>query len=83
MNTHLTSLTNFPLNQPYSVAPWNYPGTESVITIPADVVDWVIVELRDAPDAVSADPASYVAKQAAFVLDNGSVVDGWYLHFII
>ncbi len=29
MNTNLT-LDEFPLSQPYSGSPWNYPGTENV-----------------------------------------------------
>ncbi len=64
-----------PLSQPYNTTPWNYNGTESVISIPnTDVVDWVVVELRDAPDVVSATEATTIDKQAAFLLRDGSVV---------
>ncbi|MBN3034500.1 MAG: hypothetical protein JW861_02875 [Bacteroidales bacterium] len=38
------------------------------------MVDWILVELRDAPDAPSAGSATVVARQAAFLLKNGSVV---------
>ncbi|WP_247234031.1 GEVED domain-containing protein [Telluribacter sp. SYSU D00476] len=37
--------------QPYSGSPWNYAGTESVDSYPADVVDWVLVSLRTSPSA--------------------------------
>jgi len=78
MNTDLTGhpepVEGFPLSQPYNTAPWNYNGTESVVTIPPDVVDWVLVELRDATDAASATPATIIATQAAFLLSDGSVV---------
>ena len=75
MNTNLTDLTILPLSQPYNVAPWNYPGTESVDSIPnADVVDWVLVELRDTTDASLATGETIIARQAVFLLNDGSVV---------
>ncbi len=76
MNTGLNSAGLIPLNQPYNTSPWNYPGTESVAAIPnAGVVDWVLVELRDAPDSASATSAATVARKAAFILNDGSIVD--------
>jgi len=78
MNTTLTNSTistNFPLSQPYITPPWNYPGTENVSVIPPNVVDWVLVEIRDASDAASADEATIADQQAAFLLNDGSVVD--------
>jgi hypothetical protein len=64
-----------PFNQPYNTSPWNYSGNESVAAIPnGNVVDWVLVELRDAPDAASALPGTAVEQQAAFVLKNGTIV---------
>lgn len=64
-----------PLSQPYNTAPWNYNGSESVPSIPsADIVDWVLIEFRDATDAAFATSASTFEKQAAFLLQNGSVV---------
>ncbi len=74
MNTNLTLLNEFPLSQPYSGSPWNYSGTEEVVTVPENVVDWVLVELRDATDAATATAATRIAWQAAFVLSDGSVV---------
>ncbi len=64
-----------PLAQPYNVAPWNYNGTESVTIIPnANVVDWMLIELRDAATAAQATSGTMVARQAAFILNNGKVV---------
>ena len=75
MTTGLNVENDIPLAQPYNTAPWNYAGTENVGSIPnADVVDWVLVELRDAANAGSADPSTTIALQAAFLLKNGSVV---------
>ena len=59
-----------PLSQPFTGAPWSYSGTESVTSIPADVVDWVLLELRDKNDNTQ-----IVKKQAAFILNSGHVVD--------
>jgi hypothetical protein len=73
MNTNI--LGEIPLSQPFNVAPWNYSGTESVDTIPADVVDWVLIELRDTTDASLATGETIIARLAAFLLNDGSVVD--------
>jgi photosystem II stability/assembly factor-like uncharacterized protein len=75
MNTTLNTNGLIPLDQPYNTSPWNYAGTENVISIPSGVVDWVLIELRDAVDAASAIPATIVERQAAFLLDNGKIVD--------
>jgi hypothetical protein len=63
-----------PLSQPYNFAPWNYPGTETVTAIPNNVVDWVLIELRDAVNATSANSATRIARQSCFLLKDGSVV---------
>ncbi len=59
-----------PLVQPYNTAPWNYSGSESVASIPAGVVDWVLLELR-----TSTTPASRVAYKAGFIKQDGSIVN--------
>jgi serine protease AprX len=64
-----------PLSQPYNVTPWNYNGIESVAVIPnANIVDWVLLELRDAASAAQATSGTIVGRQAAFLLNNGKVV---------
>ncbi len=75
MSVNLTNLPEFPLTQPYGMAPWNYGGSESVGAIPnPNVVDWMLVELRDAADAASATSSTMMDRQAAFLLNNGRVV---------
>jgi hypothetical protein len=78
MSTSLNIANLIPLNQPYSSDPsakWHYTGTESVPGIPnADVVDWVMIELRDAPSASGATGTTMVDEKAAFILKDGSVV---------
>ena len=74
MNTSLNP-DNIPESQPFDIAPWNYSGTESAVPIPsADIVDWVLVELRDTTQASLADTTTIIGRQAAFVLNDGSIV---------
>jgi len=78
MNTGLNNNGIIPLNQPYSVSPFNYTGTESVIAIPnANVVDWVLVELRKPTPALpeNATSGTIVGRKAGFLLNDGSIVD--------
>jgi hypothetical protein len=77
MTTALNSSGHLPLTQPYNVSPWNYSGGETVASIPnTNIVDWVLIELRETPgDASSAIPSTMLDKKAGFILKNGSVVD--------
>lgn len=70
-----TQLNNdlLPLSQPYNQAPWNYTGVEQIANLnemPADMVDWVLVEARDPAN----DDALLTAK-AALLLADGTVRD--------
>jgi hypothetical protein len=70
MSTSLKDLSFIPLNQPYNVSPWSYTGSESVSNIPADVVDWILLELRSETSS-----STRIMERAAFVKNDGSVVD--------
>ena len=74
MATALNSGGLLPLSQPYNMEPWYYTGTESVDVMPANVVDWVLIELRDATSAANADLNTRFARQAALLLNNGNIV---------
>lgn len=75
MNTHLNP-GDLPLNQPYNTPPWNYNGTESVVSIPNDsIVDWVMVELRDAPSSSQATGSTIIEQRAVFIIKNGKIAD--------
>ncbi|MCD4736354.1 MAG: hypothetical protein K8R53_09940, partial [Bacteroidales bacterium] len=74
MELNLNQAGLVPLVQPYNTSPWNYSGGESVVTIPnTNVVDCVLVELRDAADVASG--GIIIARKAAFLLDDGTIVD--------
>jgi hypothetical protein len=68
MDNTLYTASQIPLSQPYNVPPWNYNGTESVASIPADVVDWVLVELRTGPLETE-----LFERKAAFIMTDGSI----------
>lgn len=70
MNTFLASLGEVSPGHPYSGAPWNYAGSDTVEVIPDGAVDWVLVSLRS--DTV---PDSTKATRAAFLMSDGSIAD--------
>jgi hypothetical protein len=70
MSTALQDSNLVPYDQPYGVSPWNYQGKECINTMPNNVVDWVLVELRDADDNTM-----LIERKAALLLSNGHVVD--------
>ena len=75
MNTDLNPFY-IPNNQPYNISSLDYDGSESFGAVPnADVVDWVLVELRETSgSAATATAATMVARQAALFLKNGEIV---------
>jgi hypothetical protein len=78
MRTTLNTSGLLPLTQPYNTVPFNYPGTESVSSIPnTNIVDWVLVELRKPSTGLAADaqPSTFIGRKAGFLLNNGTVVD--------
>lgn len=68
MRTTLNNGGIIPLNQPFNTSPWNYTGTETVTTVPANVTDWILVELRSTSTTV-------VDRRAAFIKNDGTLVD--------
>jgi len=86
MSTGLNTSGYLPLAQPYNptlpyydiVDPgelkWLYGGSESVGAIPPDVVDWVLVQLREADLPENATSATILDTQAAFLKNDGTVV---------
>ena len=68
MTTTLSAQGIVPKYQPFKVAPWNYLGTEVSATLPSNLVDWVIIELRS-------DPTTLVSRRAGLLLSDGSIID--------
>lgn len=66
MSTNLNTNDQIPLSQPFA----NYSRIESVTSIPSNVVDWVLVELR-----TNTNKDSWVAKRAGFLRNDGFIMD--------
>ncbi|MBN1340015.1 MAG: hypothetical protein JXA03_11870, partial [Bacteroidales bacterium] len=63
-----------PPGQPYDIVPWLYHGPESVPAIPNnDVIDWVLLELRDTTDASLAKGITAIDTLAAFIMNDGHI----------
>ena len=76
MATNLNNLNLIPTLQPYSGIPWNYEGTEVVGAIPGNVVDWILIQLRETPGGAStATPDKTIATRACFLMKDGSIKD--------
>jgi hypothetical protein len=78
MDTDLAEQGLIPLQQPFNMPPWNYEGGEEVASIPVDIVDWVLVELRETsggPETATA--ATMVLRRALMLRNDGRVVDPW------
>lgn len=76
MNTTLNDNGHLPLDQPYNMAPWNYSGTESVASMPLDIVDWILVELREtAGGPETATSGTMIDRRALLLRNDGEIVD--------
>lgn len=72
MSTALNQAGLLPLAQPYAGAPWTYGDPETLTSVPADMVDWVLVTLfkgghEDASGLVISD------RKALLLKDNGDI----------
>jgi hypothetical protein len=73
MSTALNSYIPLACSTAYSNI--GYTGPEAVAAIPnADVVDWILIELRDATNAASANSGTIVETVAGFLLKSGLIV---------
>jgi plastocyanin len=84
MSTVLADKGFMPLQHPYNPAlpyysnffpVWLHLGNESVPAIPAGVVDWVVVEYRDALTASEATGATALSRNVYFINSDGYIVD--------
>lgn len=70
MNTHLTDDGLLPMKQPFTTPPFSYLGTETIEIPPADVVDWVLLQVRDGTDMTT-----ILATKALLLRKDGLVID--------
>ncbi len=76
LRTDLYDMGLMSVNQPFDTAPWNYDGQESLnVAAGTQVAAWVLVEFRQTDgDASTATPDKVIARQAALLLADGSIV---------
>ena len=70
MNNDLYNNGKLPAIQPYHSFPWNFEKSATNSSLPNTVVDWVMVEVRDANDV-----NTILERQAALLLEDGTIVD--------
>lgn len=72
MSAHLNAAQLLPLTQPFNRTPWNYAGAEGIASpyvLPANIVDWVLVEVRHAATQ------QVVGRRAALLRTDGFIMD--------
>ena len=69
MDTTLKELGFLPGAQPFNTSPWHYSGHERVNALPANSVDWILLELRRQTSGTIA------YRKAAILLNDGRLVD--------
>lgn len=71
LNTGIQS--SIPASQPYSGSVYNNHALTENASAPAQAVDWVLVELREASSAADAVNTTKVGSAAGFLLSNGTI----------
>ncbi|MBI1223211.1 MAG: hypothetical protein GC180_11455 [Bacteroidetes bacterium] len=72
-----TTLQSYiPAAQPYTVPPFNYTDVGSIQSVPTDsLVDWVMLELRNADTASNATSSTIQGRAVGFIRPDGTVDD--------
>ncbi len=63
-----------PLNQPYNIAPYNYFGSETLNSIPNNMIDWVLVEARSGVPNTAIRNTTTVERKAAILMSDGRIL---------
>lgn len=76
MNNVLLANDLIPGIQPYDSVPWNYAGVETITVMPDSIIDWVLVELRQAASPELATAATILEgwPKALLLKSDGSIV---------
>jgi len=70
MLTTLNQNGNIPLQQPFNESPWFYEGNKSVTSFQENVVDWILIELRN-----KTDHSIIEARRAGLILNDETIVE--------
>lgn len=78
MRTDLSVYELLPLEQPFDRPPWLYLGDETVASVadfPVNVVDWVLLEVRDGSNVACAMGNHILEQRAGFLLRDGTIAE--------
>ncbi|MFN8280032.1 MAG: CotH kinase family protein [Saprospiraceae bacterium] len=67
---HMNNVPTLPLSQPFNIAPYDYKGLEKIRSASPDVIQWVLVELRDKNDSTR-----LVDRRAVLVKRDSTLAD--------
>ena len=76
MRTDLLDGNLLPLEQPFNRPPWGYLGDEAVASaadFPLNMVDWVLLEVRDGSGVDCSLGNEIIEQRAAFLLADGTI----------
>jgi hypothetical protein len=73
MQTTLAEAGLIPSIQPYSISPWNYNGNETLASVPDNMVDWVLLDFRDASSPAEALTSPSIRREAAILSSDGTI----------
>jgi hypothetical protein len=69
MEARLNDMGYLPPEQPYTALPFDYWGAEQCASMPTDIVDWILVQLRDVITM------EVISQRAALVKESGDIVE--------
>jgi len=73
---HTSLNAHIPTEQPYDKPPYNYFGTETLTSIPPNMVDWVLVEVRIGDPNLSGERGTQtIETRAGLLMNDGSIRD--------
>ncbi len=72
MSNELNMLNLLPNEQPFSVEPWYYEGSEYVENFDANIVDWVLISLYDSEKNIITQKAALINQNDEIVSHTGS-----------
>jgi len=74
MSTILQNL--IPLEHPYDQAPYLHDGKEELLTIPTEMVDWVLVEARQGTPSLTGEKGTTTVETVAAILYSDGSIKG-------
>jgi hypothetical protein len=75
MSNSLNAQGLIPNHQPYNVIPWNYLEEESVVTLPSNVIDWVLIEILKPSEGIFSPDFIIKERRTGLLMADGKIKD--------